>query len=149
MDSFTLAGSTGSLALQIEEVYGFPDQTSSFGGYDTRSCLRLRSHGFSVDSLVWLSTGEVFAFYQELQAAHAQLAGTARFSSSEENLSFALTYQVNGQVSLTGEYWESTEEANRLRFEIASDQSYLHRTLAELAAWVDRYGDHAGTPRRA
>ena len=61
----------------------------------------------------------------------------------------ALTYQVNGQVSLTGEYWESTEEANRLRFEIASDQSYLHRTLAELAAWVDRYGDHAGTPRRA
>ena len=147
MDSFTLAGSTGSLSLQVEEVYGFPDQTSSFGGYDTRSRLRLRSHGFAVDSLVWLSTGEVYAFYQQLRAAQAQLVGVARFASSEGNLCFALTYLVNGQVSLAGEYWESTEEVNRLRFEIASDQSYLHRALTELSAWVEHYGDNAGTRR--
>jgi hypothetical protein len=149
MHSFTLAGSTGALTVEPVEVYGFPHQTSHFGGYDTRSRLLIRSHGFSVDSVVWLSTGEVFAFYQQLQTAHTHLAGTARFCSSEENLSFALTYQANGQVRVSGQYWESTEEANRLRFEIASDQSYLHRTLAELAAWVAHYGDHTGTRRRS
>ncbi len=149
MDSFTLAGSTGSLTVQIEEVYGFPDQTSPFGGYDTRSQLRLRSHGFSVDSVLWLSTGEVFTFYQQLRAAQAQLAGVARFASSEDNLSFALAYLPLGQVALTGEYREHTPEANRLTFEIASDQSYLHRSLSELAAWVSHYGDEAGTRRQA
>ena len=149
MDSFTLAGSTGSLTLQVEEVYGFPHQTSPFGGYDTRSRLQLRSHGFSVESVVWLSTGEVFSFYQQLRAAHAQLAGVARFASSEKNLCFTLTYLVNGQVCLAGEYQESTEEVNRLRFEIASDQSYLHCALAELAAWAQHYGDEAGTRRQA
>ena len=144
MDSFTLAGSTGSLTLQIEEVYGFPHQTSSFGGYDTRSRLRLRSHGFSIDSVLWLSTGEVFTFYQQLRVAHAQLAGLARFASSEDNLSFAVEYLPLGQVALTGEYREHTPEANRLAFEIASDQSYLHGAMAELAQWAEQYGGMQG-----
>jgi len=144
MDSFTLAGTTGSLTVQLEEVFGFPHQTSSFGGYDTRSRLRLRSHGFSVDSVLWLSTGEVFTFYQQLRAAHAQLAGIARFASSEENLCFAVAYLPLGQVALTGEYREHTPEANRLTFEIASDQSYLHRAVAELTQWAEQYGGMHG-----
>jgi hypothetical protein len=148
MHSFTLAGSTGFLTIELVELYGCPHQTSYFGGYDTRSRLRLRSHGFSVESLLWLSTGEVFTFYQQLRAAHAQLAGVARFASSEGNLTFALTYLVNGQVRLAGEYGEFKEEANQLRFEIASDQSYLHQALAELAQWVEHYGDDAGTQRQ-
>lgn len=121
MHSFTLAGSTGSLTVAVVEVYGYPHQTSPLGGYDTRSRLRLRSHGFSVDAAVWLSTGEVHAFYQHLRRAHAQLTGLARFASSEENLCFTLTYEANGQVRLAGEYWEFKEEFNRLQFEIASD----------------------------
>lgn len=144
MDSFTLAGSTGSLTMQLEEVYRYPHQTGPFGGYDTRSRLRLRSHGFSVDSVLWLSTGEVFTFYQQLRAAHAQLAGVAHFASSEGNLSFAVAYLPTGQVALTGEYHEHTPEANRLIFEIASDQSYLHRAIAELAQWTEQYGDQEG-----
>jgi hypothetical protein len=144
MDSFTLAGSTGSLILQLEEVYGFPHQTSHFGGYDTRSRLRLHSHGFSVDSVLWLSTGEVFTFYQQLRTAHAQLVGVARFASSEDNLSFAVAYLPSGLVALTGEYREHTPEANRLAFEIASDQSYLHRAVAELAQWAEYYGGMDG-----
>jgi hypothetical protein len=144
MDSFTLAGSTGFLTVETVEVYGFPHQTSPFGGYDSRSRLRLRSHGFSVDAVVWLSTGEVHAFYAQLRTAHAQLTGSARFASSEENLCFALTFEANGHVRLAGEYREVKDESNRLQFEIASDQSYLHHTLAELAQRVEHYGDDAG-----
>jgi hypothetical protein len=149
MHSFTLAGSTGSLTVELEEVYGFPHQTSHFGGYDTRSRLRLRSHGFAVDAVVWLSTGEVHAFYQQLRTAHAQLKGLARFASSEENLCFTLTYEANGHVRLTGEYWEFKEESNRLQFEIASDQSFLHRALTELAQWVEHYGGDDGQRHQA
>jgi hypothetical protein len=78
---------------------------------------------------VWLSTGEGFAFYQQLRAAHAQLAGVARFASREGHLTFALTYLVNGPVRLAGEYGEFKAETKQLRFEIASDQSYLHPAL--------------------
>jgi hypothetical protein len=52
-------------------------------------------------------------------------------------------------VRLAGEYWEFKEESNRLQSEIASDQSYLHRALAELAHWVEHYGDAAGMRHRA
>ena len=144
MDSFTLAGSTGSLTVQLEELYRYPHQTSPFGGYDTRSRLVLRSHGFVVNSVLWLSTGEVYAFYQQLRAAHVQLAGVARFASSEGNLCFAVTYLPAGHVSLTGEYYEHTPEANRLAFEIATDQSYLHQAVSELAQWAAQYGDENG-----
>jgi hypothetical protein len=144
MDSFTLAGSTGFLTVQLEELYGFPHQTSPFGGYDARCRLRLRSHGFAIDSELRLSTGEVFRFYQQLRAAHAQLAGMARFASTEADLAFVVVYLPAGQVSLTGEYREHTPEANRLTFEIAADQSYLHRAVADLGQWAAQYGDNEG-----
>lgn len=68
----------------------------------------------------------------------------ARFASTESDLSFAVVYLPTGQVYLTGEYCEYIPEANWLTFEIATDQSYLHRAVADLAQWAAQYGDNNG-----
>jgi len=144
MDSFSIRGFSGFLEIEIQEVFGFPEETSHFGGYDTKSKLKVESNGFSVDSELWLSTGEVFDLYTTLRAAHEKVNGSAKFDSSEGNLSFAINYELSGHVSIQGEFKDNNQEANLLKFEISSDQSYLNRTLVELTQFVRKYGDNSG-----
>ncbi|WP_223696508.1 hypothetical protein [Hymenobacter psoromatis] len=144
MDSFSVRGFNGFLEVEIDKIFGFPDQTSHFGGYDTESRVKVESNGFSVDSKLWLSTGEVFDLYNSLREAHEKLNGSAKFESSERNLSFAINYELLGRVSIQGEFRDNKLEDNFLRFEISSDQSYLNRTLVELTQFVRKYGDNSG-----
>jgi len=144
MDSFSVRGFNGFLEVGIEKIFGFPDQTSHFGGYDTESRVKVESNGFSVDGKLWLSTGEVFDFYTSLRQAHEKLNGSAKFESSEGNLLFAINYELLGRVSIQGEFRDNKQEDNFLRFEIFSDQSYLNRTLVELTQFIRKYGDNSG-----
>jgi hypothetical protein len=144
MDSFSIRGFSGFLQLEIEEVFGFPDETSHFGGYDTKTKLQIESNGFCVNSELWLSTGEVFNLYKSLKTSHERLKGFAKFDSSEGNLSFTISYEPLGHVSIKGEFNDNNQEANLLKFEISSDQSYLNRTLVELTQFVRKYGDNSG-----
>lgn len=144
MDSFSIRGFGGFLEIEIEEVFGFPNETSHYGGYETKSKIKVESNGFSVDSELWLSTGEVFSLYASLKAAHEKLAGSAKFDSSEGNLSFTVNYELAGRVSIQGEFRDNNLEANLLKFEIPSDQSYLNRSLVELTQFVRKYGNNSG-----
>lgn len=144
MSSFTIRGFSGFLKIEIREVFGFPLETSHYGGYDTKSNLLVESNGFSVTSELWLSTGEIFSLYKELKAAHQQLKGTAKFESSERNLSFTINYFQTGQVSIAGEFRDNNLENNFLKFEISADQSYLNRALAELGQLNEEFGDEYG-----
>lgn len=44
---FSIEGPNGSIKIELEEVFGYPNQTSHFGGYDTKSRLYLTSRGFA------------------------------------------------------------------------------------------------------
>ena len=144
MNSFSIKGSSGFIKIKIEEVYGYPNETSVFGGYDTRSKLRLKSTGFSVNSILWVSTGDIFNFYKELEATQRDLRGTASFNSYENNLSFKICYNTVGHMSIVGEFRDNCEESNVLKFEILTDQSYLNRSLGKLRQMVEKYGDNTG-----
>ena len=144
MDSFSIKGSSGFIKIKIDEAYGFPNETSVFGGYDTRSKLKLKSTGFSVDSILWVSTGNIYDFYKELEATQRDLRGIARFTSYENNLSFEISYNEIGHVSISGEFQDNCVEENVLKFEILTDQSYLNRSLGKLRQMVEKYGDNRG-----
>ncbi|WP_375415702.1 hypothetical protein [uncultured Hymenobacter sp.] len=144
MSSFSIKGSSGFIKISIEKVHGFPEETSYFGGYDTTSKLKLKSTSFSVNSVLWLSTGNIYTFYKELESAQCALSGIAKFSSSEGNLDFAVSYNELGHVSITGEFRDNCQERNILQFEILSDQSYLERSLVKLKRIVEQYGDNTG-----
>jgi hypothetical protein len=144
---FTIRSDSDWLSIRLEEVFGFPDKTSFRGGYDARGILDLRRGIFSVRvEPFWLSTGEIWQFAEEPRQAYRDLAGQARFRSSEDQLALTLAFPPNpwGHWALEGTCWPEPDSITKLVFEMSADQSYLAETLAELDAIVAEYGDNRG-----
>lgn len=144
MEEFELKGGGDFLKISFEEVYGFPNTTSPFGGYDTKSLLEIRSDGFQVQSTLWVSTGDIFEFYEQLSKCNEVLKGSAYFLSYEENLKFEVRYDINGGVLISGTFSKQSEIANELIFEIISDQTFIQSSLRQLKVICDKYGDMKG-----
>lgn len=147
MDEFTLSAGEDSVRICLEDVFGFPDHTSHFGGYDARGVVVIHCGAYQVQGPLWFSTGEVWQFYTELRSAYDDLSGQARFCSSEGNLDFTIRFTTRGHWSLEGTYQEHLHVNSRLVFQMASDQTYLVETLAQLAHFVTTYGDNQGQRR--
>jgi hypothetical protein len=62
MDEFVLEGHGDFLKITFEEVFGYPNNTSPWGGYDTKSVLALEVDDFKVNSTFYVSTGELSSF---------------------------------------------------------------------------------------
>jgi hypothetical protein len=48
MEEFTLKGNQGYIRFCLEEVMGFPSDTSHFGGYDTKGGVEIKSGNYYV-----------------------------------------------------------------------------------------------------
>ena len=144
MAEFTLKGDGNYLKIELVEVYGFSETTSYSGGYDTKSLVEIYSDGFKVSSIIWISTGEIFEFYNMLKQVNQLLAGTAYLYHLEGNLEFNAAYGNNGHVSISGIFSKQNMLANRLKFHFESDQSYIQSTLIELEAITSMYGGMKG-----
>ena len=144
MDGFAINADADFLHLWLDTVYSFPDGPSFFGGYDVDGSVNIKCGPYRAHGPLLFSTGQVWQFYTELLNAYRDLAGQARFCSSESNLKFALTFTTRGHWVLEGTYQENVIRESRLRFEIESDQSYLAEPLAQMAQFVAKYGDNTG-----
>lgn len=144
MDSFTIKGETDFLTLTFQEVFGFPDTTCHWGGYDLQAILEIKSSGFYVKSTLYTSTGEIFDFFQQLKNCNDKLKGTSTFTSYEGNLELTAAYDNAGHVSIKGKFSEQNEFNNKLQFEFPSDQTYIRSTVADLEVIADKYGDRKG-----
>jgi hypothetical protein len=144
MDEFTIQGGSDYLKITFNEVYGFPDTTCHFGGYDTKSEIEIYSDGFKLNSALWISTGEIYEFYQQLLKANEVLNGATLLSSYEGNLECNLKYDVNGHIIINGMFSKQNEYSNKLSFNFKSDQSYIQSTLRQLEAIANKYGGMKG-----
>lgn len=57
MESFTIKGIADFLTLTFAEVFGFPETTCHWGGYDLRSIIEIKSRSFNVKSVLYTSIG--------------------------------------------------------------------------------------------
>jgi hypothetical protein len=131
----------------VDELYGFPDRTDYYGGYDTESNVEIKCGAYRAIGVIPVSTGEIWQFFSELQNAYRTLHGEAHFHSYEGNLDFVLAFGGQGHWTLEGTYQEHLHLPTQLRFQIEGDQSYLPTTLTQLAQFVAKYGDNFGIPR--
>jgi hypothetical protein len=69
MEEFAIKGNDAFLKIAFDKVYGFPDETCHWGGYDTKTIIEINSGSFSVEATMYLSTGEIFDFYNRLLKA--------------------------------------------------------------------------------
>lgn len=144
MDSFQLKGNNGCISISLIKVYGFPDETSHFGGYEVNASIEIKSSNYHVKGILSTTTGEIYEFYQELKTCHNTVKGTAYYRSYENNLVMQVAYNPQGHTSITGEFREHIWEDNELKFEITGDQSYFQHSLSELQRLVSKYGDNKG-----
>lgn len=144
VDGFEIKVDSGTIRILVEEVYEYPGGASEFGGYDVRGAVEIRCGAYRAYGYLGFSTGEVRQFYSDLLKAHRELAGQARFRSSEGNLELTITFEARGHCIIEGTYRERYPDKTQLQFEIKGDQSYLVKPLAQLAEFVARYGDNQG-----
>ena len=144
-ESFTVQGESGNyLRIIFEEVYGFPETTCGWGGYDLRSSLEIESSSFKVKATLFTTTGELFLLYQQLRKYNELLTRSANYSSYEGNLEFIAQYDNLGHVSISGRFAEQTERNNVLLFEFITDQTFIRATLSQLEQIAGKYGGMEG-----
>jgi hypothetical protein len=141
---FELKGEDGYIKIIVGQVFGFPDKTSHFGGYDTQSEIEIKSQSYFARGTLWTTTGEIYEFYKKLEKHQKELKGTFEFATYERQLEFKIAYNEVGRTKIIGEYREAPGLLTNLTFEISGDQTYLQHSLSELKIIVDKYGNNEG-----
>ncbi len=147
MESFEVKGDNGFLKIEIKEVYGFPDETSHFGGYECRADIEIKIPSYHVKGNFHTSTGEIFQFYEELSKCQIKLKGEVEYQTLENNLEIRVKYNNMGRTEITGKFQQSMGISNCLKFEINSDQSFIKYTVDELETIVNKYGNMTGVKK--
>jgi hypothetical protein len=132
------------IRITLDQVYGFPDKTSFFGGYDSISIVEIKSTNYNIKGSLLVTTGNIYDFYIELEKCQQKLSGLARFDSYEHNLAFQVEYNSIGHVTVMGEYQEKHEESNLLKFSFITDQTFTRKTLDDLKGFYEQYGNNKG-----
>ena len=144
MPAFVITGLNGSIQLTMEKIFGYLEETSHFGGYEAWGTLHIKARGFTANDLCYFTTGELYTFYQQLQACYNSLTGKAILINTECNLELQCEFNKFGHVILTGRFQADHIESNILHFEIKSDQTHIKNTLSQLEAVYDIFGDNKG-----
>ena len=145
MESLIIKGDDCNfIEIIYSEIFGFPSQTSHFGGYDINATINIKSYGFSVNSKFYTSTGEIFSFFEKIKECNEVLSGVAKFKSSEDNLELNLTYDNLGNVKIIGNYRDNSWLENILNFEFNSDQTFICQFIKEFQPTINKYGDNKG-----
>jgi hypothetical protein len=143
LEKFELSGEDGKILIDINKVYGFPEKTSHFGGYDCILGIEIKVNSYLVKSYFSSSTGELFEFHERLKKCHSDLNGIAKFVSYERNLDLSVKYDF-GKVIIYGKFQKYLSIENILSFEFYSDQSYLRETVEQLEQITVKYGGMKG-----
>ncbi|WP_282043411.1 WapI family immunity protein [Winogradskyella flava] len=147
MEEFELKGQDGWIKMWINEVFGFPNRTSHFGGYDCILGIEIKIGNYNVKSQFYSTTGELFDFRNKFKICQAELNGIAEFNSYENNLELTVKYS-QGKVAIWGKFQENLAIDNILEFDFNTDQSYLQNTENELNRIVEKYGGMKGVAQR-
>ena len=148
MISISINGENGDfLKIDTQKIYGYPDTTCPFGGYDTQSSIEIKVSSYNVKGLIWISTGDLYFFYKKLKKCYINLEGESELKSYENNLISTLKFDEYGKIAFTGKFTEKHDGNNTLEFEIISDQSYIKSTISQLEQMIESYGDNTGVKK--
>jgi hypothetical protein len=132
------------LIINFIKVHGFPDSTSHAGGYDVNGEVEIRSENYFFKGSIWITTGEIFSFHEDLKEFYRNCNGKARIQNFENNFELLIEIDKLGRTTIQGKYKEHQHVNNELIFSFESDQSYLVKTLEELKDIHLSYGGMKG-----
>ena len=142
VDEFFLSAESGYIHLKINEVFGYPETTCFSGGYNTRSSIEIVSSNFKVNDIVYISTGELYEFYSQLNECYRTNEGTAKLNSSENDLNIDVVFDGLGYADICGFLQDGNE--NELKFQLSTNQANILQIISELSDIYKKYGDMQG-----
>ncbi|WP_145025777.1 MULTISPECIES: hypothetical protein [unclassified Paenibacillus] len=149
MNQFQIYGENNQyVIIQLGKIHGFPETTSHLGGYDTESSIKIKSGSYYASGSVWISTGEIYIFKNQLQKIYEKCSGTAKLTNDEVDLEVTVTIENRGRALIEGRYKEHPPIDNELIFSFEADQSYIGKTLEELNEITTMYGGMNGITRK-
>jgi hypothetical protein len=140
MESFEIKGDNGTLKIGLKEVFGYPDQTSPFGGYDAKATIEIEVPNYHVLGDFYTTTGEIFSFDKALKKCQEELKGEAEYLTYEGNFGVKINYTESGRIKIRGKFQQHLGIENCLSFEISGDQSFMKFTIDQLALILKKYG---------
>lgn len=148
MRAFELFGAAGeAIKLRIENVEGFPNETSINGGYEITCRLTISIGNYNVQNTAYpASTGALYHFYTALKECNDELYGKATYEVTYVDgaeLTLGIEYD-GGNVTVTGAYRDIQDSNTVLNFEFATDQSYIKSVLTDLKKIVSTFGTNKG-----
>lgn len=144
MISFRINGTKECIELTIDELFGYPNETSYGGGYSAKGTLSIVSGNYSAVAAHYFTTGELYHFYEELKKCYKSVEGKAILHNTENELGLSCEFNKLGHVILTGSFQEIPSVNNILQFEIHTDQTQIQETLSHLSHVVAIFGGDKG-----
>lgn len=147
MTLFCLNGSgSDKLSLELNEVIGFPTDTSYDGGYDMICTLTIDAECYHVKcNNVYSATGALYRFCDGLKMCYEQLAGRAEYRLLlEDFLCFSVEMISGGRAVVCGTFKERSDRENSLQFEFESDQSCFLSVIKSIESLKNTYGGMNG-----
>lgn len=147
MNLFYLNGYNGEkIILKLNEVIGFPNNTSIEGGYDIICTLIIDAGCYHIEhNRLYSATGALYRFSKELNTCYTDLFGCAEYHLLYENdLNIKVEITTGGHAIVTGIFQERPDKNNILQFEFDTDQSCLLSVIQDIESLKVQYGDMEG-----
>ena len=147
MEIFCLNGyANDKISLVLNEVIGFPKNTSYEGGYDIICTLSIDVGCYHVVCERYISaTGALYNFSDQLEKCYQKVEGQAEYRLYLENdLVFTVLMVTSGHAVVTGVYQEKPDKDNIFKFEIETDQTFLLPVIQSINNLKKSYGGMQG-----
>ena len=148
MLAFKLEGNGEHISLSICEVYGFPEEISYGGGYGAKGSLEICVGSYNVHADHYFTTGELYAFFCQLQKCYDSVSGEAILTNTEQKLQLKLSFEKTGKVIVAGEFQERHDVNTKLTFEMITDQTAISSVLRELLNVYGSFGNEKGISQK-
>lgn len=144
MLAFRMTGIEEYIELSIDEVYGFPNQTSYGGGYGAKGVLSIQAGEYIVSAIHYFTTGELYRWFNALKQCYDTFSGIAVLENTERELELKCEFNKLGQVFVSGTFQANPSVNNTLSFEIKTDQTQVKDSIANLKTVYEIFGDNKG-----
>ena len=146
--AFCIMGNNGmdKIEIIINEMFGFPNETTYEGGYDFKGALIIIAGSYKIHSEdFYSSTGVLHGFNTCLKKCYDTLTGTAKYARMfEEDLKFELRMTNQGHALIDGEFREYPHLPNKLSFQIETDQTCIYNAIIDLRHIEKLFGGYNG-----
>ena len=144
MLAFRMTGMDELIELTIDEVWGFPNQTSYAGGYGAKGMLSIRAGEYAVSAMHYFTTGELYRFLVALKQGYDTLSGEAILENTENELELKCEFTKLGHVIASGRFQADPSINNVLSFVVGTDQTQVKDSISNLQAVYKVFGGNKG-----